>query len=63
MSQASLKAVILKALDATADAVYLVDRTSMKIVHVNDAACRMQSLTREQLIARGPMGALAMSRA
>ena len=63
MSQASLKAVILKALDATADAVYLVDRTSMKIVHVNDAACRMHSLTREQLIARGPMGALAMSRA
>ena len=62
-SDATRQAVILKALDATADAIYLVDRTSMKIVHVNDAACRMQSLTREQLIARGPMDALAMSRA
>jgi diguanylate cyclase (GGDEF)-like protein/PAS domain S-box-containing protein len=62
-SDATRQSVILKALDATADAIYLVDRTSMKIVHVNDAACRMQGLTREQLIARGPAGALAMTRA
>ena len=63
MSQALLQAVILKALDATADAIYLVDRTSMKIIHVNDAGCRMQGLTREQLIERGPTAALALSKA
>lgn len=62
-SQSSFQAVILKALDATTDAIYLVDRNRMQIVHVNDAACRMQGLTREALIARGPMGSLNTSRA
>ena len=42
------------AMDATADAIYLVDRTTMSFIHVNDAACRMQSRTREELIAMGP---------
>lgn len=54
------QAIILKALDATSDAIYLVDRASMAIVYVNDAACRLHNLTREQLIAAGPSGALAM---
>jgi PAS domain-containing protein len=31
------------AMDATADAIYLVDRSTMRFVHVNAAACRMQS--------------------
>ena len=62
MSETSLQKVILKALDASVDAFYLVDRTRMKIIHANDAACRMQGLTREQLIERGPTGALALSK-
>ncbi len=51
------------AMDATADAVYLVDRTSMRFVYVNDAACRMQCCTREELLALGPDGALSTPRA
>ncbi len=54
------QAMILKALDATSDAIYLVDRVSMVIVYVNDAACRLHNKTREQLIAAGPSGALEM---
>ena len=50
------------AMDATADAIYLVDRASMRFVHVNDAACRMQNASREQLLAAGPVGVLATSR-
>ena len=62
-SETKRQAVIFKAMDATADAIYLVDRTRMKIMYVNDAACRMQRLTREQLIERGPMGAQAQEKA
>ena len=51
------------AIDATADAIYLVDRTSMRFIYVNDAACRMQSCTREELLALGPDGVLSTSRA
>ena len=51
------------AMDATADAIYLVDRTSMRFVYVNDSACRMQSRTREELLALGPDGVLSTSRA
>ncbi|MDZ4252938.1 MAG: EAL domain-containing protein [Sulfuritalea sp.] len=51
------------AMDATADAIYLVDRTSMRFIHVNDAACRMQGQTREELLALGPVALLATSRA
>jgi diguanylate cyclase (GGDEF)-like protein/PAS domain S-box-containing protein len=51
------------AMDATADAIYLVDRTSMEFVHVNEAACRMQSLTRAELLSLGPEGVLGTPRA
>ena len=51
------------AMDATADAIYLVDRDAMRFVHFNDAACRMQSKTREQVFAAGPEGVLGVSRA
>ena len=37
------------AMDASVDAIYLIDRASMTFVHVNDAACRMLGKTREQL--------------
>jgi PAS domain S-box-containing protein len=50
------------AMDAIADAIYLVDRTSMSLIYVNDAACRMQSRAREELLALGPDGVLSMPR-
>jgi hypothetical protein len=50
------------AMDATADAIYLVDRASMRFIDVNEAACRMQSRTREELLALGPDGVLSTSR-
>ena len=51
------------AMDATADAIYLVDRTSMRLIYVNDAACRMQNQTRKELFALGPARVLSTSRA
>jgi diguanylate cyclase (GGDEF)-like protein/PAS domain S-box-containing protein len=51
------------AMNATSDAIYLVDRASMCFVHVNDAACRMQGLTREELLSLGPAKVLSTSRA
>jgi PAS domain S-box-containing protein len=50
------------AMDASADAIYLVDRASMRFVDVNEAACRMQSLTHEELLALGPDGVLSVPR-
>jgi len=49
------------AMDATSDAIYLTDRASMRFLDVNEAACRMQSATREELLARGPDGVLTQS--
>jgi diguanylate cyclase (GGDEF)-like protein/PAS domain S-box-containing protein len=39
------------AMDATGDAIYLVDRSTMRFVHVNEAACRIQARTRAGLLA------------
>ena len=50
------------AMDASADAIYLVDRASMRFVDVNEAACRMQSRTHEELLALGPDGVLSIAR-
>ena len=50
------------AMDAMTDAIYLVDRSSMRFIHVNHAACRLQGMTCEELLAMGPVGALATSR-
>jgi len=50
------------AMDATVDAIYVVDRDSMRFVHVNETACRMRQQTREELFALGPHGLLATSR-
>jgi PAS domain S-box-containing protein len=51
------------AMDAIVDAIYLVDRSSMRFVHINDAACRLLNQTREKLLALEPWVALATSRA
>jgi diguanylate cyclase (GGDEF)-like protein/PAS domain S-box-containing protein len=47
------------AMDASADAIYLVDRSSMRFVHVNEAACRAQTQTRACLLALTPAQVLA----
>ena len=49
------------AMDATADALFLVDRSSMRYIHVNEAACRMQGQTRETLLASSPAEVLGIS--
>lgn len=51
------------AMDATTDAIYLVDRSSMGFVHVNEAACRMNDMTRAELFALGPAGLLSATSA
>jgi len=50
------------AMDATADAIYLVDRASLNFIDVNEGACRMQERTRQELFALGPEGVFAASR-
>jgi len=42
------------AMDATADAIYMVDRVSMRFVHINGAACQMQGKSRDELFALAP---------
>ena len=49
------------AMDATADAIYLVDRESMRFVHVNGAACTMEGRSREALLATAPSDLLQTS--
>ena len=49
------------AMDAIADAIYLVDRSSMRFVHVNEAACRTQSQTRRALLALAPAQVFGVS--
>ena len=51
---------LAEAIDATVDAIYLVDRASMRFVHVNNAACRMLKQSREELLALGPAGVLSI---
>jgi diguanylate cyclase (GGDEF)-like protein/PAS domain S-box-containing protein len=42
------------ALDATADAIFLIDATSMALADVSDGACRMLGYSREQLLRADP---------
>jgi diguanylate cyclase (GGDEF)-like protein/PAS domain S-box-containing protein len=42
------------AMDATADAITLVNRTTMRFVEVNATACRMFGYTREEMLEIGP---------
>jgi len=50
------------AMDMSADAIYLVDRASMKIVDVNAAACRGVRFPREQLVGMAPHDLLRLPR-
>ena len=51
------------AMDAMMDGIYLVDRSRMCFVHVNDAACRMLNRTRDELITLEPWELFRTSRA
>jgi PAS domain S-box-containing protein len=51
------------AMDATMDAIYVIDRADMELIHFNDAACRMQGKTREEVLAGGPPSASGIARA
>jgi PAS domain S-box-containing protein len=44
-----------KAMDATADAIMLVNRNTMRHVEVNATACRMLGYTREELLQMSPV--------
>src|SRR5580658_7785700 len=48
------------AMDATSDAIYLVDRASMAFIYVNQAACRSQAQSREGLLALSPAQVFGM---
>jgi len=50
------------AMDAIVDAIYLVDRSTMQFVHVNDAACALQNSSREELMALDPTAVLEIPR-
>jgi len=49
-------------MDTTADAIYLVDRISMRFIDVNGAACRMLGYSREEILALPPEHVYAFSR-
>ncbi|MBA3775742.1 MAG: EAL domain-containing protein, partial [Betaproteobacteria bacterium] len=42
------------AMDATADAIYLIDPVSMRFIDVNATACRMLGHTRDEMLEFGP---------
>ena len=41
-------------MDATADAIFLVNRTTMRFIEVNASACNMLGYSREELLQAGP---------
>jgi diguanylate cyclase (GGDEF)-like protein/PAS domain S-box-containing protein len=49
------------AMDAHVDPIFLVDRSSMRYVYVNDAACDTYHKTRDELLAQGPVELFASS--
>ena len=50
------------AMDATADAIMLVSRDTMRFVEVNATSCKMLGYTRAEMLARGPvaLGAITL---
>ena len=43
------------AMDATADAIFLIDRDTLRFVEVNATACALLGYSREELLERGPV--------
>jgi PAS domain S-box-containing protein len=50
------------AMDMSGDAIYLVDRTAMRFVDVNQTACTRMGYGREELLKMGPQDLLAAGR-
>ena len=50
------------AMDMCGDAIYLVDRATMRFVDVNHTACTRMGYSREELLQRGPQDLLGASR-
>ena len=50
------------AMDISGDAIYLVDRTTMRFVDVNQTACTRMGYTREELLKIGPQDLLNATR-
>ena len=50
------------ALEISGDAIYLVDRASMRLVDVNETACTRMGYTREELLQMGPHDLLNVPR-
>jgi len=50
------------AMDMSGDAIYLVERTSMRFVDVNQTACTRMGYSREELLQMGPQDLLTISR-
>jgi diguanylate cyclase (GGDEF)-like protein/PAS domain S-box-containing protein len=48
------------AMDASLDAIYLIDRQDMRFIHFNEAACRLQDKTPEEILAGGLVAALGI---
>jgi diguanylate cyclase (GGDEF)-like protein/PAS domain S-box-containing protein len=51
------------AMEASPDGIRFVDRAEMRIVHANEAACRMHQMDREQVLALKPWEVKNMTRA
>jgi PAS domain S-box-containing protein len=51
------------AMDAFSDAIFVVDYSSMRLIHVNEAACRLQGQTRKELLGVDPWALVDTSRA
>lgn len=50
------------AMDETPDAIVMIDRHSMSIIHANAAACRLHACTRQELLAARPWDVFRTSR-
>jgi len=52
-----------EAMEMFDDGIFIIDRASMQLVHVNDAACRLRNQTREELLVVEPWVLAGMPRA
>jgi diguanylate cyclase (GGDEF)-like protein/PAS domain S-box-containing protein len=50
------------AMDAVADPMYLTDRSTMKLIHINDAACKAMGLSRKESLELDPWVIASMTR-
>jgi diguanylate cyclase (GGDEF)-like protein/PAS domain S-box-containing protein len=50
-------------MDNLPDAIFMIDRDSMRLVYVNEAACRLHALERAELLDLAPWSALNVTRA